>query len=482
MPHATRRRAAVLALLAALGTASSASSASHAAVAWPPPRTAPAVRAASADGATFAVSGPVDERGRASTVRLLDASGAETGAAELPGALLALQFDPAATRVFALVERPARRGAGDRELHAVDLPALETRRLMRVPRGTADLDVWTQENALLLALPDQVRTVLLDGLRSGPLFAIPGPNRALASLGGGSLVLAGQDDALLLVDLADPPGRDAMPVLERWDAPAPVVSIVAERDASGARVELADGSRRRVVLQPFEVRDDRDGAAPVDAPFATVRTPAYRKPAPPAAAPAVTAPVIAEIVEPAPEDAARPERTPPAASPPAPPSPPPRSAATEGPGEPGARRADDPVETSGAPETPGTAGMPEPVEDAGAAETVEPGRPPRPAEDLPADLPPAARGGLAGRVVGPAADLAAAVLLLGPDSILREAARVPVAADGTWRAAGLAPGRYKVQVDGGGGRVLVCDPPFRMVEIVEGEPTPSISFRALRAL
>jgi len=75
-----------------------------------------------------------------------------------------------------------------------------------------------------------------------------------------------------------------------------------------------------------------------------------------------------------------------------------------------------------------------------------------------------------------------AVVLLGPDNILREARRVPPAADGSWSTGSLVPGRYRIQLDGGGNRVLVTRPPFLLVVL---EPmgtvvTPEILVRKAR--
>jgi hypothetical protein len=69
-----------------------------------------------------------------------------------------------------------------------------------------------------------------------------------------------------------------------------------------------------------------------------------------------------------------------------------------------------------------------------------------------------------GRIVGNVA-LVEAVVMLGPDNILREAARVKPDPDGTWSVDGLDPGRYRIELDGGGDRVLVAEPLFLMVDI-----------------
>lgn len=67
--------------------------------------------------------------------------------------------------------------------------------------------------------------------------------------------------------------------------------------------------------------------------------------------------------------------------------------------------------------------------------------------------------------IGGSSDLVRYVVLLGPDNILHEAARVKPEDNGGWAADGLAPGRYVVQLDGGGTRVLVTKPRLVWVEV-----------------
>jgi hypothetical protein len=57
------------------------------------------------------------------------------------------------------------------------------------------------------------------------------------------------------------------------------------------------------------------------------------------------------------------------------------------------------------------------------------------------------------------------VVILGPDDLFREAARIVPRADGSWSATGLAPGRYRVQLDGGPDRVLATRPAFVTLDV-----------------
>jgi hypothetical protein len=64
---------------------------------------------------------------------------------------------------------------------------------------------------------------------------------------------------------------------------------------------------------------------------------------------------------------------------------------------------------------------------------------------------------------------------------LREAARVRPAADGRYQVSNLPPGRYSIQLSGGGKRVLVTEPRFLTVNVSVGTPATA-DFRVLRVL
>lgn len=108
---------------------------------------------------------------------------------------------------------------------------------------------------------------------------------------------------------------------------------------------------------------------------------------------------------------------------------------------------------------------PEPVPEAPLPPVAEE-PPPAPVVEEPAPALPS--GQVAGRITGEGRGEVVAVRLLGPDSVIREAKRVPLNPDGTWSADGLLPGAYRVVVDGGPDRVLRSEPAFRTIRVDAG--------------
>jgi hypothetical protein len=91
------------------------------------------------------------------------------------------------------------------------------------------------------------------------------------------------------------------------------------------------------------------------------------------------------------------------------------------------------------------------------------------------------RASVRGKVEGPGAALVLAVVALGPDNLLIEAARVRPAPDGSYTIPELAPGRYRIQLDAGGGRVLVVQPAFHPA-VISADHEVLADFHVLRAL
>ena len=89
-------------------------------------------------------------------------------------------------------------------------------------------------------------------------------------------------------------------------------------------------------------------------------------------------------------------------------------------------------------------------------------------------------GQLVGRLEGPAAGLVEAVVLLGPNNLMREAARVRPRADGWWSVSNLPPGRYQIQLSAGGNARAVAQPPFLIVQVPESGSTTADPMHVLR--
>jgi hypothetical protein len=394
--------------------------------------------AVSSDAALAAAALAHPEKAKSSLVRISGGEG-NVRDVEVRGKLRTLRFDPDGRTLFAIAYRP---GSEDdvREawLLRIEVETLKVARSVTLPTTARDLDAWVNGGALLVACRDEVRTVLLPQVRTGPLFWIGGDNRAVASLPGGDLALVGRDSEILLVNLSDPQGRDQLPVRDRAPTAAAVATLAASPDGTAALALLDNGDVLEVSIDPFEVEEG--GTADL---IAWLGRPEPLTP-PPVALSAPAEPVSDADSAPPPSDAAPAVVEPLAPVPTVVPVPAPPVPTVEPEPE---------LSESSAPE-------PEAV-------TAAPG---------------AERGELEGRLSGDAASEVIAVVLLGPDNITREATRVEPGADGSWVAVDLAPGRYRVVLDGGGDRVLASDPAFRQSRVVAGIRVEVPEIEVLRAI
>jgi len=140
-----------------------------------------------------------------------------------------------------------------------------------------------------------------------------------------------------------------------------------------------------------------------------------------------------------------------------------------------------------APDPPPAASAPVPA--AVEALPPEPAPPPQQPPSPPAS-PPAAgdssgnRGEPAsvfGLIDGPSRGDVAAVVVLGPDNVLKEAARSVPDEQGRFTAHGLPAGAYRIVAAGKGGRVLICDPPFITVHVGVDGAVEAPVLKVLRA-
>ncbi len=328
---------------------------------------------------------------------------------ELPGIVRDLTYVTAESVLFALQHKPGKNSRGETHLTRIDMGTCRFKRELLMPESASGLTHWPRESSLLVASRDEVRTVRLPALRSGPLFRIPGPNRKIEVLGG-SRVLVGQTESVILIDLSDPPTRESMPIRSSWIMPSPIVSIDAWGNGQVWVATEADWP----IFEPLSEFEPGQ----IGIPLVTV-TPKPLTPQPDEPAPA-TEVRVDKIVK---------------------------------------RESPVPIERM------------EPVEQIAAA------TPPTPIPE-----PTAAKHQVFGRIQGSVADSVVAVVLSGPNNLLREAARLPLDDGGNWFVDGLAPGPYRIQLDGGGGRVVVSDPPFLILEVQGEAGIEAPSIRAVRIL
>lgn len=92
----------------------------------------------------------------------------------------------------------------------------------------------------------------------------------------------------------------------------------------------------------------------------------------------------------------------------------------------------------------------------------------------------AAAGTIRGTVAGPERAAVRAIVVLGPDNILREAAQVVPDGAGRWTVSGLKAGTYRVVAAGDTGRVLICDPPYVTVRVGADGAVEAPALNAMR--
>jgi len=404
--------------------------------------TPPIAIAVGPDGRHAAVSYPDPAKPRRSFVRIYSSYRDEPLEVGFSGIARSLLFSRDGLEVFVVLYRPAKKRLGESELLRLDVEHGKSRSIMQLPATSSCLDYWPARGSLLVAAVNEIRTIRVAGMRSGPLFRIAGLNLAVTALAGNTAVLVGQDREVLLVDLDDRSGEDGMPVRERAPIPVPVATLAALPDGSGALALLADGSLQRISFGPLTIEAVGSALALVE----------LSKEENPRAI--VMAPLPTPVEEEEEETEPSTDLSPAAAG----------AAATT---------------LADAAEVPAAAAAPEPQ-----APTQAPS--PSPAVDSTAatSLPwrendaPQLWGRLSGDAVGEVRE----IILLGPDSIVREARRLRPEEGGIWRADDLEPGRYQVQLSAGGQKVLVTEPRVAIVEVPGSGSTEATAFLVLRAV
>jgi hypothetical protein len=214
----------------------------------------------SPDGRRVAIGELISEEGRPPTtlIRVHDLDRAEPVDVPLRGLVRGLVDLGLPTGLFAIEHRPAKKREGDTYLVQLDLETRKPPRVMRLPPSARDLEFWPGGRSLLVAARNEIRSVTLPLIRSGPLYRIPGENYSIAIIEG-TRVLVGQADALLIVDLADPQSRESMPIRERIETPAAVISLALAGGGTSGMAGLADSRVVALRMDPLAFDDVGSG-------------------------------------------------------------------------------------------------------------------------------------------------------------------------------------------------------------------------------
>jgi hypothetical protein len=387
--------------------------------------------AISLDGQRAAYAIPAERSGSVEIVE--HGSDGQRRLTTVEGTVRDLLYLPDHTTLIGAHHRPLKRREGDTFLIAWPLNESKPTRILRLPTSSQDLELWPAENAILVACTNELRTILLPDYRSGKLFSVPGNNLTVTAMGTGQHVALGSDQGVSLYDLSRPSGRESMPVVSQQATDSPVIAITDLADARSAWLLQQD----RTLIQ---VSFDPPGMQPLGKADWLVRTTVRDQVA---ALPTTIAMIAEERAEIAkqrrpPEPAQALELTP---------DPEPKKEVPR------------PAQESPSPQPIVVAEESQPVKL--AEEPVKEQTPP------PAQAPsgPTVDAQLFGQLIGNHA-LAKQVVLWGPNNIMREAERVEIV-DGFWFVNGLTPGRYRLQVDGGGSSMLVTEPRFLIIEVTD---------------
>jgi len=335
-----------------------------------------------------------------------------------PGRVTALAVAPSGA--WAIVRESDRKGVDRRaSLVILDLEAGHVGRGAPVPVSAQGLALLPAGDAILVASTNEIRTFLLPSLTSGPLFRVPGQNVGIGPTTSPTVWVVAQPERVGLLDVSQPQGREGLALAETAPAPVPLRALFADGEGGILAVgQTGDAWRVEVRLAKRAAGEPPPIPDPVPLPV--------------------------------------PHEVPPAAPPPVPP---PAVA----------------VESEAAP-PPSEAPVPTPLPPPVPAPSPEPTPTPTPTP-APVQAPP---GSLTGVLSGPAVTGVAAIVALGPDNVLKEAARVAPAADGSFRFDGLAPGSYRLVASGASGRVVLCDPPYLSVRLDGSQAVAAPAWRAIR--
>jgi hypothetical protein len=374
--------------------------------------------------------------------------------------------DPAGAGAGTATGGAAPATAGRTYLHALDL---ETGRVIAssiLPHPAASVAVDPSGRRLFVSLPDRILSYPADRLVASWFYRSPGLNLGLVFRPGTDVLYAVRRTEVAVFD----PRQIAARTDRERSARDDDASAVLPLKTPAAAILFSDDARQAVVFGgsgPLEILDaEARTVTSVGTPTGPSGECAFVRPV---ALPAGGADLLAACF---PGGSVVPVRLPappvlPAAGP-NPPSPAPASAPA-----PAAPPQAAPAQAVPAPEA--LVATPAP---AAPVPTPAPALPSLPEATPRAPSPPrpAAGPALRGRIGGDK-ERVAAVVVYGPDSIVREAARVSPAADGTWEIPRPAPGTYRVVALGADGIPVRSDPAFHTIVVKPGEGTEGIDFQ-----
>jgi hypothetical protein len=359
------------------------------------------------------------------------------------------------SRAYVLARRPAPGGnseAGRFWIHEIDLEEgrlLASAQLSSAPAGIA---VQLDGRRLFVTIVNRIQSFTTDPLVSSWHYRSPGPNSDLVIRSGDGTLCVARGEEVALFDPAAIAARADTDRRARTDDATAVVRLPFEAKA----LDLSEDGRVAVVLGSDRLAyvDCATQALiwPVDPPPGLAQAAQVRTLAFPAAGSDLVMALFPKgdvlgFQTPAPAPAQPPRAEPVPSEAPALASPPATQTAAP----------------SAAP-APAAAAPPEPTSEVTAPSTTTP---PGPGPKEPAAL--------SGRIKGDRSRVAA-IVLYGPNSIVKEFGRVLIGADGAWKAALPPPGIYRLVPAGGVPTPLPATPPFLTIKVAAGEDQSGLDF------
>jgi DNA-binding beta-propeller fold protein YncE len=142
---------------------------------------------------------------------------------KLVGRVLGLAVAPDGGSAYAIVRLTNRKGAlRSVELVRVDLVTAKATSGPTIPATARGLAFASAGATLLIASRDEIRSLKLPGLASGPLYRVVGDNVGVAPIDGSSFVILAQASRVVLADLSGPQDRDGLVLSPEVAAPVPL--------------------------------------------------------------------------------------------------------------------------------------------------------------------------------------------------------------------------------------------------------------------